>query len=108
MGRYVGSIEKSPFTFEEASLTLLPDLTIGREYFASRATKMGIFILAYQPLTTAGVPFDPTYKFVKDRIDSSQSRIQLLFATGKAQYDLLQQMRQASISSANSSPLPLQ
>ncbi|GJJ73733.1 hypothetical protein EMPS_06091 [Entomortierella parvispora] len=45
----------------------------GREYFSARASKMGIFILAYQPLSTAGVPFDPTYKFVRDRIESSQS-----------------------------------
>ncbi|KAG0377492.1 hypothetical protein BGX24_005990 [Mortierella sp. AD032] len=67
----------------------------GREYFSSRAQKLGIYILAYQPLTTAGVPFDPTYAFVKDRIRSSESRIQVLIATGQNQYELLHEMKEA-------------
>ncbi|KAK3846161.1 MAG: hypothetical protein J3R72DRAFT_516456 [Linnemannia gamsii] len=67
----------------------------GREYFSSRAQKLGIYILAYQPLTTAGVPFDPTYAFVKDRIRSSESRVQVLIATGQNQYELLHEMKEA-------------
>ncbi|KAF9904094.1 hypothetical protein EC991_003069 [Linnemannia zychae] len=67
----------------------------GREYFSARAQKLGIYILAYQPLSTAGVPFDPTYTFVKDRIKSSQSRIQVLIATGQTQFGVLHQMKDA-------------
>ncbi|KAF8985974.1 hypothetical protein BGZ52_009706 [Haplosporangium bisporale] len=46
------------------------------------AATMGIFILAYQPLTIAGVPYDPTFESVKNMIHSSQSRIQVVIATG--------------------------
>lgn len=55
---------------------------------------MGIFILAYEPLVTAGVPYDASYSFVKARIRSTQSRIQVLIATGAQQKDVLHQMRQ--------------
>ncbi|KAF9294506.1 hypothetical protein BGZ88_003764 [Linnemannia elongata] len=67
----------------------------GREYFSARAQKLGIYILQYQPLSTAGVPFDPTYTFIKDRIRSSQSRVQVLIATGNIQFALLHQMKEA-------------
>ncbi|KAG0273101.1 hypothetical protein BGZ95_011104 [Linnemannia exigua] len=73
----------------------------GREYFAERAQKLGIYILAYQPLTTAGVPFDPTYAFVKDRILSSESRIQVLIATGQNQLELLHEMKEAGFFSSD-------
>ncbi|KAG9071059.1 hypothetical protein KI688_008602 [Linnemannia hyalina] len=66
-----------------------------REYFSARARKLGIYILAYQPLTTAGVPFDPTYTFVKNRIQSSQSRIQVVIAAGDSQFALLHEMKEA-------------
>lgn len=66
---------------------------LGREYFANRAAKMGIFILAYQPLTTSGVPYDPTFEFVKNKIHSSQSRIQVVIATGSIQDAFLRAMR---------------
>ncbi|KAG0033379.1 hypothetical protein BGZ81_008589 [Podila clonocystis] len=65
----------------------------GREYFSARAAKMGIFILAYEPLTTAGVAYDASYDFVKARIRSTQSRIQVLIATGTLQMDVLHQMK---------------
>ncbi|KAG0357176.1 hypothetical protein BG005_003840 [Podila minutissima] len=65
----------------------------GREYFSARAAKMGIFILAYESLLTAGVPYDASYDFVKTRIRSTQSRIQVLFATGTQQKDVLHQMK---------------
>ncbi|KAG0040488.1 hypothetical protein BGZ82_002204 [Podila clonocystis] len=65
----------------------------GREYFSARAAKMGIFILAYEPLRTAGVPYDASYDFVKTRIRSTQSRIQVLIATGTLQKDMLHQMK---------------
>lgn len=54
---------------------------------------MGIFILAYESLLTAGVPYDASYDFVKTRIRSTQSRIQVLFATGTQQKDVLHQMK---------------
>ncbi|KAG0017246.1 hypothetical protein BGZ82_000811, partial [Podila clonocystis] len=69
----------------------------GREYFASRANKMGIFILAYQPLTTAGVPYDATFEFVTNRIHASQSRIQVLIATGSIQENCLAAMKNAGL-----------
>ncbi|KAG0057737.1 hypothetical protein BGZ83_003635 [Gryganskiella cystojenkinii] len=65
----------------------------GREYVSARASKLGIFILAYLPLSTAGAPIDPTFKYVRDRIDSSQSRVHILVATGKRQHEFLEQMR---------------
>ncbi|KAF9546684.1 hypothetical protein EC957_009444 [Mortierella hygrophila] len=67
----------------------------GREYFSARALKLGIYILVYQPLSTAGVPFDPTYTFIKNRIRSSQSRIQVLIATGDGQFAFLREMKEA-------------
>ncbi|KAG0089092.1 hypothetical protein BGZ92_005307 [Podila epicladia] len=65
----------------------------GREYFSARAAKMGIFILTYESLVTAGVPYDPSYDFVKARIRSTQSRIQVLIATGTQQKNVLHQMK---------------
>ncbi|KAG0294926.1 hypothetical protein BGZ96_000163 [Linnemannia gamsii] len=67
----------------------------GREYFSSRAQNMGIYILTYQPLSTAGVPFDPTYASIKDQIRKSQSRIQVLLAAGTNQSDFLHEMKEA-------------
>ncbi|KAG0025742.1 hypothetical protein BGZ81_006939 [Podila clonocystis] len=69
----------------------------GREYFSSKANKMGIFILAYQPLTTAGVPYDATFEFVANRIHASQSRIQVLIATGTIQENCLEAMKNAGL-----------
>lgn len=54
---------------------------------------MGIFILAYESLVTAGVPYDASYGFVKVHIRSTQSIIQVLIATGVQQKDVLHQMR---------------
>ncbi|KAF9315313.1 hypothetical protein BGZ91_005818, partial [Linnemannia elongata] len=76
-------------------LDALLDVVRRREYFSARAQKLGIYILQYQPLSTAGVPFDPTYTFIKDRIRSSQSRVQVLIATGNIQFALLHQMKEA-------------
>ncbi|KAF9141058.1 hypothetical protein BGX30_005533 [Mortierella sp. GBA39] len=73
----------------------LLDVVRRREYFSARARKLGIYILAYQPLSTAGVPFDPTYASVKNRIRSSQSRIQVLIATRGSQFALLHEMKEA-------------
>ncbi|KAG0326636.1 hypothetical protein BG000_001292 [Podila horticola] len=69
----------------------------GREYFASKANKLGIFILAYQPLTTAGIPYDASFGFVKDMIHASQSRIQVVIATGLIQENLLGAMKDAGL-----------
>ncbi|KAF9918465.1 hypothetical protein FBU30_000173, partial [Linnemannia zychae] len=93
VGGVVGDI-RSDLTKYEALMTSsveIPQCTFasGREYFSARAQKLGIYILAYIPLTTAGVPFDPTYKVIKDSLTSSQSRIQVLIATGVGQYELL-------------------
>ncbi|KAF9290927.1 hypothetical protein BGZ68_005667 [Mortierella alpina] len=65
----------------------------GREYFTSKARSMGIYSLANQPLTTAGVPFDPTFGFLKDTIQSTASRVQILLATARLQRDVLREMR---------------
>ncbi|KAF9586414.1 hypothetical protein BGW38_005354 [Lunasporangiospora selenospora] len=64
-----------------------------REYFADAAKKLGIFILAQTPLSTSGVPLDPNYGFVKSTIDSSESRVQVLLATGQIQLDVLKAMK---------------
>lgn len=66
---------------------------IGREYFAAKAQKMGIYILAFQPLTTPGIPLDESFEFVKSRIHATQSRIQVLIATGSIQETFLTEMK---------------
>ncbi|KAF9958840.1 hypothetical protein BGZ72_010822 [Mortierella alpina] len=65
----------------------------GREYFSSKARRMGIYNLANQPLTTAGVPLDPNFGFLKDAIKSTASRVQILLATARLQRDVLRAMR---------------
>ncbi|KAF9966095.1 hypothetical protein BGZ70_003294 [Mortierella alpina] len=67
----------------------------GREYFSSKARRMGIYTLANQPLTTAGVPLDPTFGFLKDTIQSSASRVQILLANARLQRDVLREMRES-------------
>jgi len=54
---------------------------------------MGILILTYEPLVTAGVSYDASYDFVKASIRSTPSRIQVLIATGVQQKDVLHQMK---------------
>ncbi|KAF9331878.1 hypothetical protein BG006_005252 [Podila minutissima] len=69
----------------------------GREYFAAKAHKMGIYILAFQPLTTPGIPLDESFEFVKSRIHATQSRIQVLIATGSIQETFLTAMKNAGL-----------
>lgn len=66
---------------------------IGREYFAGRAKKLGIYVLGYQPIRLQGQAYDPTFQFIKDKIDSSQSRIQLLVSVGPTQTKILREMK---------------
>lgn len=66
---------------------------IGREYFAGRAKKLGIYVLGYQPIRLQGQADDPTFQFIKDKIDSSQSRIQLLVSVGPSQTKILREMK---------------
>ena len=54
---------------------------------------MGIYSLANQPLTTAGVPLDTTFGFLKDKIHSTASRVQILLANARLQRDVLREMR---------------
>ncbi|KAG9326519.1 hypothetical protein KVV02_007668 [Mortierella alpina] len=67
----------------------------GREYLTSKARRMGIYSLANQPLTTAGVPFDPNFGFLKDTIQSTASRVQILLANDRLQRDVLREMRES-------------
>ncbi|CAO3573178.1 unnamed protein product [Mortierella alpina] len=67
----------------------------GREYISSKARSMGIYSLANQPLTTAGVPLDPTFGFLKDKIHSTASRVQILLANSRLQRDVLREMRES-------------
>ncbi|KAF9301104.1 hypothetical protein BGZ74_007085, partial [Mortierella antarctica] len=69
----------------------------GREYFAAKAQKMGIYILAFQPLTTPGIPLDESFEFVKSRIHATQSRIQVLIASGSIQETFLTAMKNAGL-----------
>ncbi|KAG0091951.1 hypothetical protein BGZ92_011214, partial [Podila epicladia] len=69
----------------------------GREYFATKATKLGIHILAYQPLTTPGIPYDQSFEYVKTKIHATQSRIQVLIASGLIQEQFLAAMKNAGL-----------
>ncbi|KAF9570337.1 hypothetical protein EC968_001950 [Mortierella alpina] len=66
-----------------------------QEYLSSKARSMGIYILANQPLTAAGVPLDPTFGFLKNTIQSTASRIQILLAAARFQRDILREMRES-------------
>ncbi|KAF9297273.1 hypothetical protein BGZ88_010561 [Linnemannia elongata] len=80
-------------------ITLIYDVDIigwaGREYFAGRAKKLGIYVLGYQPIRLQGQADDPTFQFIKDKIDSSQSRIQLLVSVGPSQTKILREMNKS-------------
>lgn len=86
-------------------ITLIYDVDIigwaGREYFAGRAKKLGIYVLGYQPIRLQGQADDPTFQFIKDKIDSSQSRIQLLVSVGPSQTKILREMNKMDISDQN-------
>jgi hypothetical protein len=50
-------------------------------------------VLGYQAIRLQGQENDPTFQFIKDKIDSSQSRIQLLVAFGRMQLQILREMK---------------
>lgn len=78
----------SPF-----SLPSLSEWLPGLSYLLNKADDLGVYVLGVQAIRTAGVPFDTAYKAVMDKIQSTQSRIQLVFATGVTQGDLFRVMR---------------
>ncbi|KAF9427607.1 hypothetical protein BGZ94_004579 [Podila epigama] len=86
-------------------VTLIYDLESlgweGREYFASRASKMGIFVLSFVSLSSSKHSDDQTYSFIKERIHGTQSRIQVLFTTGFLQFDILREMRNSNLMDQN-------
>ncbi|KAG0372264.1 hypothetical protein BGX24_000487 [Mortierella sp. AD032] len=78
-------------------VTLIYDVDIigwaGQEYFAGSARKLGIYVAGYQTIRMTGQPEDPTFQFIKDTIDKTQSRIQLLISVGRMQTRILREMR---------------
>ncbi|ORZ27121.1 periplasmic binding protein-like I [Lobosporangium transversale] len=64
-----------------------------REHFEDKAKEMGIYVLAAVPMTIFGKPYDPTFHHVKDKLQSSRSRIQVLIATQNNQFDFLREMK---------------
>lgn len=99
LGRYVARPRNTTevaitFTFLTWRILIAPSLCeIGREYFGGRARKLGIYVLGYQPIRLQGQAYDPTFQFIKDKIDSSQSRIQLLVSVGPTQTKILREMK---------------
>ncbi|KAI8361312.1 periplasmic binding protein-like I [Mortierella sp. GBAus27b] len=65
----------------------------GLEYFNSQAKAMGIYVLDTISLTSPGIPRDPTYRSVKDKLHYSQSRVQILICTSSYQYEFLHEMK---------------
>ncbi|KAF9579093.1 hypothetical protein BGW38_004800, partial [Lunasporangiospora selenospora] len=62
----------------------------GREYLSKRTEQMGIYILSYILLNSGN-----DYKYVMDSLDETQSRVQLLFASGTEQSRVLRSMKNA-------------
>ncbi|KAF9437966.1 hypothetical protein BGZ76_010336 [Entomortierella beljakovae] len=65
---------------------------LGKDYFFSTCSKLDIHVLDTLPILTPGVPFDPNYTHIKDRIRSSNSRVQIVLAAGKVQENFLRSM----------------
>ncbi|KAF9902422.1 hypothetical protein EC991_004969 [Linnemannia zychae] len=52
-------------------------------------------MLSLQPIRNPGQPEDPTFQFIKDKIDSNQSRVQLLISAGRMQARILREMKKS-------------
>ncbi|KAF8953709.1 hypothetical protein BGZ46_003157, partial [Entomortierella lignicola] len=68
---------------------------IGNTYIQDKAKSSNVYVLAYQAFNLADPPDDPSYSAIRNMIQSTESRIQLLISTGRLQHSVLSAMRDA-------------
>ncbi|KAG0298657.1 hypothetical protein BGZ98_000125 [Dissophora globulifera] len=77
-------------------LLIFDTTTLGwpaRDYFVSRAQSFGIYILGFQTMSSSDIPMDPTFQTIKNKIDETQSRVQVLLASAETQIMFLKEMK---------------